>query len=112
MSGGGSRRSSSVPPTLADGLADTGGLRGERTPDVIERHQMIHRPDGRKRRYRIEKQAACEIRQALGGDAGKPFHHFLVRNGAAIEHHLPGDLAGAGSRALLAHQQLRADLRP
>ena len=41
----------------------------------------------------------------------KPLHQFLVGDRPAVEHHLAGDLAGAGGRAFLAHQKLRADLR-
>lgn len=72
---------------------------------------MFERANCRQCRNCIEKQPSCKIGQARAGDVAQPLHHLFIRNGSAVKHHLAGDLAGAGSRAFLAHQQLRADLR-
>lgn len=72
---------------------------------------MFERANCRQCRNCIEKQPSCKIGQARAGDVAQPLHHFLIGDGPAVKHHLPGDLSGAGGRAFLAHQQLGADLR-
>ncbi|QTK79369.1 hypothetical protein AT6N2_C1661 [Agrobacterium tumefaciens] len=71
---------------------------------------MFERANGGQCRNCIEKQASCKIGQTLPGDVLQTRHHLLIGNGATIQHHLPGDLAGAGGGAFLSHQQLCPDL--
>ena len=71
---------------------------------------MFERANGGQCRNCIEKQASCKIGQTLPGNVLQTRHHLLIGNGATIQHHLPGDLAGAGGGAFLSHQQLCPDL--
>ena len=72
---------------------------------------MFERTNGGECRYCLEKQPSCKIGQAFTGNVLQARHHLLIGDGATIKHHLPGNLAGAGCRAFLSHQQLRTDLR-
>ena len=72
---------------------------------------MFERANCGQCRNCIEKQPSCKIGQAVLRDVLEALHHLLIGDRPAVKHHLPGHLAGAGGRAFLPHQQLRADLR-